>query len=103
DTVRWRSLATGSDTIVILMGARRLAQICASLMDAGRSPSEPAAIVMSATQPCQQEVVATLGTIACAADALGVRPPAILVVGEVCGVAAGLRKDEVASALIATK
>lgn len=70
------------DTVVLLMGRERLGEFAGRLIEAGRNRRTPAAIVERATLPGQRTVVATLGTIADAADVAGIAPPAVLVVGE---------------------
>jgi len=91
DPVRWARLATGADTLVVLMGIARLSRICAALIAAGRAPSTPAAVVADATTPRQQTVYATLASVVDAAGAAGLETPALMVVGEVVDVAASLR------------
>ena len=72
-----------ADTIVILMGVTHLREIVADLIAAGRSIETPAAVIRWGTYEGQLTVTGTLGTIA--ADALNacMRPPAVIVVGEV--------------------
>jgi uroporphyrinogen III methyltransferase/synthase len=86
-TVDWRALAAFPGTLVLYMGVRRLEQIARSLIDAGRSASEPAAVVEAGTLPGQRTVSATLGTIAETARREQVRAPAITVVGAVAALA----------------
>jgi uroporphyrin-III C-methyltransferase len=81
--VRWDQLATGADTLVVLMGATKLRLLSRSIVLAGRPASTPAAVVMAATGPQQRQVVATLDTIADVAEHAGLGAPAVLVVGEV--------------------
>ena len=81
-------VATAADTLVVLMAMRRLGDVCAALVAAGRSPGEPAALISSATTFEQHRVVATLGSLADDAEAAGVEPPATLVVGAVVNLAA---------------
>ncbi len=71
------------DTLVLLMAAGRLREICAELVAAGRPADEPAALVMWATTPEERTVVGTLGDLATLAAAAGMGPPATLVVGAV--------------------
>ncbi len=71
------------DTIVILMGRANLRDLTASLIQAGRDPATPAACIEQATTPKQRVAVATLETIAEAADRDGIRAPVVTVVGEV--------------------
>jgi uroporphyrin-III C-methyltransferase len=75
--------ATAVDTLVLLMAAGRLARICDALIEAGRAPGEPAALVMWATTPNERTVVGTLGDLPTLAAAADMGPPATLIVGEV--------------------
>ncbi|HEY8740899.1 MAG TPA: uroporphyrinogen-III C-methyltransferase [Candidatus Dormibacteraeota bacterium] len=84
---RWRALATGADTLVVMMGGRRLEELTRDLVDAGRAPSTPAAVVVAATTDRQAHVVSTLGSIAADARRLAIGTPAILVIGEVVSLA----------------
>ncbi len=81
--VDWARLARGADTLVVLMGVGRLAEIAATLVAGGRDPRTPAALVQEATTAAQRVVEAPLSAIAEAAERAVVRPPAVLVVGEV--------------------
>ncbi len=81
--VAWDKLATGADTLVILMAVRRLRAIAERLVVHGRRAETPAALIRWGTTPEQQTLVGTLGDIADRAEAAGIRPPATLVVGEV--------------------
>ena len=83
-------VARGADTLVVLMAAGRLDDVCGQLIAEGRSPEEPAAVVESATSPRQRTVIATLGDLAAKASASQIRPPATLIVGEVVSLAQGL-------------
>jgi len=85
--VRWEQLATGADTLVVLMGATRLRQLTNSIVLAGRPADTPAAVVMAATRPEQRHVVSTLERVADAAAHAGLAAPAVLVVGEVAAMA----------------
>ncbi|HEY3359299.1 MAG TPA: uroporphyrinogen-III C-methyltransferase [Polyangia bacterium] len=82
--VDWGALAR-IDTLVVLMGVHRLEHIARALVDHGRAPTTPAAIVETAFWAGERVVEGTLATIAARAAAAGVRPPATLVVGEVVG------------------
>ena len=84
--VRWAELATATDTLVVLMAVGRLDGIARALIDGGRDPATPAALVVDATTPRQRVVESTLGGISEAAREARVEPPALLVVGEVVGV-----------------
>ncbi len=78
----WGSIAKGSQVIVIYMGMKHIAQISTSLIDAGRSPAEPVAVVTTATTEDQQVLETTLGTIVDDIAQAGLAPPAIICVGQ---------------------
>ena len=77
--VDWAALARAGGTLVILMGAGRIGDIAAALVDGGRAPDTPVAAVRNGTRANQATVRATLATIA-EAD---VRAPSAIVVGDV--------------------
>ena len=80
-----------ADTLVVLMGRDTLAQIATQLIGAGRDPDTPAACIQSATTSDQRVTLATLATIAAAADRDGLQSPVVTVVGAVAALAdAGL-------------
>ena len=72
------------------MPLRQLSAIAARLLAAGRPPAEPVAVIGRATTDEQSVVETTLAT--CTADTKhgGIEPPAIVVVGEVVRLRAGL-------------
>lgn len=77
------ALAGFGGTLVVLMGRRRLPELAARLVDAGRAPDTPAAVVAHGGWPGQVLVEGTLATIADRADAADAPTPAVVVVGEV--------------------
>lgn len=87
----WPALARFPGTLVVFMGVTRLDAICRTLIREGRDPDTPAATVESGSLPSQRVVPATLGTISGLARTGRLRPPALLVVGEVVG-----RREELA-------
>ena len=84
----WQALARTPGTLVILMGMGRLAAIAAALIAGGRPADQPAAAVQWGTTPRQRQVVSTLGDLADAVGRSGLGNPAVVVVGEVAGLAA---------------
>jgi uroporphyrin-III C-methyltransferase len=87
DHVDLEKVAMATDTLIVLMAAGKLAETCATLIAAGRSPDEPAAIVQWATTEDQRSVVATLQDLPALAAAVPIGPPATLVVGPVAALA----------------
>jgi uroporphyrin-III C-methyltransferase/precorrin-2 dehydrogenase/sirohydrochlorin ferrochelatase len=79
----WPMLARPQQTVVIYMGVTRLAEICGKLVAHGLAPATPAAVVERATTRTQRVVAATVGTLAAVAKAERVKPPALIVIGEV--------------------
>ncbi|MCU0580281.1 MAG: uroporphyrinogen-III C-methyltransferase [Desulfobacterota bacterium] len=79
----WSKLATGIETLVFLMGFKNLPRIIARLIENGRRPETPAALIRWGTTPRQQTVSGTLADIMGQAQAAGLGPPSIFVVGPV--------------------
>jgi len=81
--IDWEHLACGSGTLVFYMGVSNLRGIAARLIELGRRPDTPAALIRWGTWPAQQTLTGTLENIAERAEAAGFKPPAVTVVGEV--------------------
>jgi uroporphyrin-III C-methyltransferase/precorrin-2 dehydrogenase/sirohydrochlorin ferrochelatase len=86
----WASLARLDGTLVLLMGVSGLAAAAEALVAHGRPPATPVAIVESGFSPEQRTTVGTLATIAERARERDVRPPAVIVVGDVVDLHAAL-------------
>lgn len=89
--IDWQHLALGNGTVVFYMGVTTLRRNMQRLMDNGRSPQTPVALVRWATTPCQQVLAGTLADIADRAEAAGFKPPAVTIVGEVVSLRDKLR------------
>lgn len=81
--IDWEWLGRSTGTIVILMGVKNLPKIATSLIQYGRDPKTPVAIIERGLRIDQRETVGTLETIADQATLAGVSPPAVIVVGGV--------------------
>ena len=81
--ISWDKLATGADTLVILMGMRNLAKIVDELIKHGRSPSTPVAVITQGTTSRQRCLVGTLQDIVDKVGKENLQPPSVMVVGEV--------------------
>ena len=77
----WQHLGTCPGTLVLFMAARNLPRITQALIDHGRAPATPAAVIQWGSLPRQEVIEGTLGDIA--AKASRVMTPAITVIGEV--------------------
>jgi uroporphyrinogen III methyltransferase/synthase len=82
ESIRWEVLARGTDTLVILMGMRRLPEITRRLL-AERAPDTPAAAVHWAGTPRQRVVEAPLGELAARVEQAGIGAPSVVVIGDV--------------------
>lgn len=81
--INWEKLATGVDTLVFLMGMQNLPEIIAKLVEHGRPPKTPVAVIEEGTKPAQKTVVGDLDNIVTRVKEHHLSPPAIIVVGEV--------------------
>jgi uroporphyrinogen III methyltransferase/synthase len=80
--VDWAAVAH-ADTIVLFMAVKHLAECTSELIAHGKPATTPAAAIRWGTTAMQETLVATLGTLAERAAATGLKPPALIVVGEV--------------------
>ena len=87
ETLDFSSLAQMEGTLVFLMGAAALAEICGGLIRAGKDPETPAAILESGTTAAQRRVTATLRTLPEKSRQAEIGTPAIILVGGVCALA----------------
>jgi uroporphyrin-III C-methyltransferase / precorrin-2 dehydrogenase / sirohydrochlorin ferrochelatase len=79
----WSSLARLDGTLVLLMGVSTLADAAAALIAHGKPADTPAAVIESGFTPAQRTTAGTLATIADLARAREVKPPAVVVIGDV--------------------
>ena len=85
--VDWDALARMRGTVVLLRAVQNLPAIAARLMAGGRPATTPVAVIAEGTMPGERTVLSTLETVAEDVVREDVRPPAIVVVGEVVAVA----------------
>lgn len=81
--INWDGVAKGSPVIVMYMAMKHLGTITKNLMDAGRHSEEPMAIICNATLPHQNVLETTLGEAVSAVENSQMKPPAMVVLGEV--------------------
>ena len=81
--VDWQKLATGAGTIVVYMGIKNLPIIVQNLLKHGRDPQTPVAVVRWASTPEQRSVVGTLETIADIVAKAEIKPPSLIIIGDV--------------------
>ncbi|MGB0191720.1 MAG: uroporphyrinogen-III C-methyltransferase, partial [Nocardioides sp.] len=85
--VAWDAVARMRGTVVLLMAVENAPAIAEALLDGGREPTTPVAVIQEGTMPGERTVLSTLATLATDLAEHAVRPPAIIVVGDVVGVA----------------
>jgi uroporphyrin-III C-methyltransferase len=81
--IDWVKIANAVDTMVILMGVESLDGIVSKLLAGGINAQKPVAMVESGTYLKQRTLIATLGTIVKEAEAKQIKPPSVIVIGEV--------------------
>jgi uroporphyrinogen III methyltransferase/synthase len=81
--VAWDKLATGVGTIVVYMGIKNLESIAEKVIKYGRDPYTPVAVVRWASTSEQRTVVGNLGNIAEIVRKNNIKPPSLVVIGEV--------------------
>ncbi|MFO1020316.1 MAG: uroporphyrinogen-III C-methyltransferase [Planctomycetales bacterium] len=79
----YKELANFPGTLVFYMGLHHLQEITEALIEAGKPDWTPVAVISHGTRPQQRTIVGTLGDIGAQAQESGLRPPSLIVVGEV--------------------
>ncbi|KAF1006940.1 MAG: Siroheme synthase [Luteibacter sp.] len=86
----WASLAQARQTLVLYMGVAEVETIRDNLLAHGRDAATPFALVENGSRPEQRVVTGTLADLPDLATRHAVRSPALLIVGEVAGLAGRL-------------
>lgn len=81
--IHWSRLAEDPGTLIFLMGVGNLPKIVSRLVQGGKDPATPVALVRWGTRPEQEVVTGTLATIEAEVAKAGLTSPAIIIVGEV--------------------
>lgn len=83
----WSALARSGTTLVLLMAVDTLPLIADALLAGGLAGSTPVLAVQDGGLPGQRVISATVATAGAVAAAQALRPPAVVVVGAVAGLA----------------
>jgi uroporphyrin-III C-methyltransferase/precorrin-2 dehydrogenase/sirohydrochlorin ferrochelatase len=86
--VNWDALAALSGTIVLLMAVERIELFAKALIEGGRPADTPVLVVQHGTMAAQRTLRTTLADAADRMRDVGIRPPAIIVIGAVAGFSA---------------
>jgi len=81
--IDWAKLATGVGTLVFLMAVKNIEVLTSKLIEHGKNPDTPVAVIRWGTRPDQKTLVSTLKDIASLVKEKDIRPPAVTIVGEV--------------------
>ncbi|MFI6845760.1 uroporphyrinogen-III C-methyltransferase [Kitasatospora sp. NBC_00085] len=84
----WEAVGRMSGTLVLLMAVDKIGAIAAKLVECGRPTDTPVAVVQEGTTAAQRRVDATLATVAAVVQAEQIKPPAVIVIGDVVNVLA---------------
>ncbi len=90
DTLDWTALAQERQTLAVYMGVAELGGLQARLVEHGRAPSTPFALIENGSRPEQRVITGTLSNLAERAAFHAVRSPALLILGEVAALATSL-------------
>ncbi len=85
-TVDWAQLGVSAATLVLLMGLENLAEVANTLMRHGRDSGTPVSVIVDGTLPMQNIITTGLSAVGGAVKQAGLRPPAVVVIGEVVNV-----------------
>ncbi|PZO32771.1 MAG: uroporphyrinogen-III C-methyltransferase, partial [Alphaproteobacteria bacterium] len=78
----WSRMAAANQTLAIYMGTDRASEIAASLIEAGRAPATPVAIVENGSRPEERIITGTLGDLGDLVARSQLNGPALLFVSE---------------------
>lgn len=81
--VDWQALGRWQGTLVFYMGVKNLPRITEQLISQGMAPDRPAAVIEWGATPRQRTVTGTLETLVARAQQAQIKPPSLVVVGEV--------------------
>jgi uroporphyrinogen III methyltransferase/synthase len=81
--IDWAKLATGVGTLVFLMAVKNIDVLTQKLIENGRAPDTPVAVIRWGTRPDQKTITGTLSNIVSLVKEKEIKPPAVMVVGDV--------------------
>jgi uroporphyrin-III C-methyltransferase / precorrin-2 dehydrogenase / sirohydrochlorin ferrochelatase len=95
-TIDWQVLAGLPGTLVLLMAVERMGPVARALIHHGKPEISPVSVISDGTMPTQRTIYSTLNDVERRLMDEGIRPPAVVVIGDVVAVAAelaGLARD----------
>ncbi len=82
-SIDWAALAGGNGTIVFLMAVKNIEDVSGRLIENGKDPDTPVAVIRWGTRSEQRTIVSTIRDIPETIKNSEIRPPAVVVVGNV--------------------
>jgi uroporphyrinogen III methyltransferase/synthase len=82
-SIDWSKLSTSVGTLVFLMAVKNIDMVTQKLMENGRDPDTPVAVIRWGTRPDQRTIIGTLKNIVDLVKEKDIKPPATMVVGDV--------------------
>jgi uroporphyrin-III C-methyltransferase/precorrin-2 dehydrogenase/sirohydrochlorin ferrochelatase len=79
----WDELVKPNQTVVVYMGLTGLDIICRKMIEYGRAPDTPVALIQQGTMPAQKVVVGTLENLSEKVAAEQIKAPSLMIIGEV--------------------
>jgi uroporphyrin-III C-methyltransferase len=89
-----KTIAGSVDTLILFMGVKNLAYIVEQILDSGKAPDTPLAIVEQGTTASQRVRIMSLATVLQETRKRAVRTPALIIVGEVVSLRKQLKPRE---------
>ena len=90
DGIDWAALARGAQALVIYMALKHIGAITGHLIDGGLARDTPVAVVSRAATRHQRVLETTLGEAAAAVAESGIEAPAVVAIGHIVSLRAGL-------------
>jgi uroporphyrin-III C-methyltransferase/precorrin-2 dehydrogenase/sirohydrochlorin ferrochelatase len=81
--LNWDALVQPNQTVVVYMGLLGVKSLCQRLIEHGMPPNKPIALVQQATTANQRVFIADLQTMPEAVDKEDIKPPTLIIVGNV--------------------
>lgn len=83
ERINWDALAKMNATIVVLMGLSNIEKICRNLIEHGKNPETPVAVIEKGFSKEQRVVEGKLKDVAEKVKVEGISPPTVIVIGKV--------------------
>jgi uroporphyrinogen III methyltransferase/synthase len=81
--IDWSKLSTSVGTLVFLMAVKNIDIVTQKLIENGRGPDTPVAVIRWGTRPDQKTITGTLKNIVRLVKDKDIKPPAVMIVGDV--------------------